>query len=55
MRGMRHPGNICLVALPVGIIGSVEKGRQMFGVPGIAVEASRVLVVEEERSFGKLF
>jgi hypothetical protein len=47
--------NVGFVAFPVGIVGSVEEGRQMSGIPGIPVEASRVLVVEEEPRFCKLF
>jgi hypothetical protein len=55
MRVLGHSGNVGLVAFPVGIVGPAEEGGQMPGIPGIPVEGSWVLVVEEESRFRELF
>jgi hypothetical protein len=44
-----------LIAVPVGVAGSIKKTAEMLGIPGVPIESSGVVVVKEKGCFGKLF
>ena len=50
-----HSRNIEGIAFPVGVVGFSQERCHMFGIPRVAVECSRIGVIEKEGCFCKLF